>query len=133
MLPVYKSAPPGGFEVMELPSKTYRIDMESGRVSGMTDGLAAVRQTVCHILSTERYEHVIFSWNHGSELKELYGRPQPYVQSELKRRIKEALTQDDRIRGVDAFSFERNKSSLSVTFTVHSVHGDFPAGTEVMT
>ena len=65
------------------------------------------------------------------ELKDLYGKPVGYVKSELKKRVKEALAQDDRILSVDAFEFEQKHNALLVTFTVHTKQGDFQAGKEV--
>ncbi|SJU51512.1 Protein of uncharacterised function (DUF2634) [Clostridioides difficile] len=44
------------------------------------------------------------------------------AESELKRRIKEALTQDDRIENVDEFIFEYEKDSVLVKFTVFSIY-----------
>lgn len=132
MLPNYDRLPIQGFKIMERPSKTYRIDYENGIIAGMTDGLEAVRQTIFHILGTERYDNLIYSWNYGTELKALYGKPAPYVKSEVKRRITEALTQDDRIRSVDAFSFEEKGSRLLVSFVVHATQGDIRADKEVV-
>ncbi|KMY49241.1 DUF2634 domain-containing protein [Peribacillus loiseleuriae] len=113
------------FEIEEQPTKTYEIDLNKNRVAGNVDGLAAVKQTVFLILNTERYEHIIYSWNYGIELHDLYGEPTSYVIPELKRRIYEALTQDERILGVDAFSFDVKKKSIHLTFTVNTIYGDF--------
>mgnify|MGYP000098836490 CR=1 FL=1 len=118
-----------GIEVVEQPSKTYRI--QDGRIQGTVDGLEAVRQSVYCILNTERYDCLLYSWDYGVELKDLYGKPVGYVKSELKKRVKEALAQDDRILSVDAFEFEQKHNALLVTFTVHTKQGDFQAGKEV--
>ena len=50
-----------------------------------------------------------------------------FVLPELKRRITEALVQDSRILGVDAFSFEVNRGKVHATFTVHTIFGDVEA------
>jgi hypothetical protein len=57
----------------------------------------------------------------------LIGEPKEYVYAELKRRITEALTQDERIESVDAFSFSTVKNEVAVTFTVHTKIGDIQA------
>ena len=116
-------------EITTIPSRTYQI--KEGRITGMVDGLEAVRQAVFCILNTERYEWLIYSWNHGVELKRLYGKPMGYAKSELERRIKEALTQDDRIESVDAFSFEVSGRKLTVFFTVHTIFGEIEEKKEV--
>lgn len=98
---------------------TAETDMNAGdRISGYTDGLEAVVQAVYLILSTERYQFIIYSWDYGVELVDLFGKPMPYVMSELPRRLKDALTQDDRITDVVDFEFEIKGKELLTTFKV---------------
>ena len=118
------------------PTETYKIEHSEqtppeDRINGNTDDLLALQQTIYLILGTERYEHIIYSWDYGVELLDLIGKPIPYVMAVIPRRITEALTQDDRIEDVTDFEFERNKSKLHVTFVVKSTLGDIPASTEV--
>lgn len=117
------------FEIVDRPSKTYRFRSE--KIDGYADGLEAVRQAAFCILNTERFDWLIYSWNYGIELKGLFGKPMGLVKSKLKKRIKEALMQDDRIQSVDAFSFETSGRQLAVTFTIHSKYGDIEATKEV--
>lgn len=107
------------------PSKTYKIDFENNKISGFAEGLDAVKQATYLILNTERYEHSIYSWGYGSELKTLIGMDKAIAENELKRRIKEALLQDDRIEDVDDFIFEYYKDSVLMKFTIFSIYGDF--------
>lgn len=104
--------------------RTYRIDIEKEKVRDYADELEAVRQAIYKILNTERYRYPIYSWNYGVELVDLIGQPMAYVMPTVKRRIEEALTQDDRIQSVGAFSFEREHGKLHVAFTVHTIYGD---------
>lgn len=115
----------------EETSKTYKLDNINNRMLNFTDGLEALKQAIYLILNTERYQHVIYSWNYGVELDDLIGKPISFVMSEIKRRITEALMQDDRITSVDAFSFEIAKKKIHATFTVHTVYGDIDYGKEV--
>jgi hypothetical protein len=120
-------------ELEEQPSKTYGIDFHTGRVVGYIDGLDAMEQTIFKILSTERYEHEIYDWDYGFEVADLYGKPAPFVYSELKRRIKEALIQDDRITDVDNFTFESPKHDIvHVKFTVSTIFGEIDTSREVV-
>lgn len=119
------------FEIKQQPSKTYKIDLDKSKIRGYIDELEAVKQAVYKILNTERYKYLIYSWNYGIELEDLFGEPIPYVYSELKRRIEEALVQDDRINSVDSFSFENKKGVVLATFTVHTIYGDIDADKEV--
>lgn len=100
-------------------------------ISNYVDGLDAVKQAVYLILSSERYQHNIYSWDYGVELLDLIGKPMPYVLSELPRRIKEALIQDDRITDVIDFEFEPKGNQLHTTFTVVSNVGDISTELEV--
>lgn len=113
-------------------SRTYKIIIDRDRISGYTDDLDAVKQAVYLILSSERYKHIIYSWDYGVELLSLYGKPMPYVMSEIPRRVKEALIQDSRIKDVTDFKFERQGSRLHTTFTVVSDAGNFSTELEVV-
>lgn len=107
------------------PSKNYKLHTEQNTIRGTCDGLEAMKQVIYKILNTERYQHIMYSWNYGIELLDLYGEPITYVLPELQRRITEALIQDDRIKSVDDFNFEIiGKKAVNVTFTVHTVFGD---------
>lgn len=119
------------FEIIKQPSKTFKVDMENQRIIEMTDGLAAIKQAIHCILSTERFEWLIYSWNYGVELDRLFGQSLGLVKSKVKKRIKEALTQDDRIQSVDAFSFNISGRKLLVKFTVHTSIGNINAEKEV--
>lgn len=116
----------------EETSKTYKLDNANNRMLYFTDGLEAVKQAIYLILNTERYQYIIYSWNYGVELDDLIGEPIAFVLPEIKRRITEALMQDDRISSVDAFSFETVKNKIHATFTVHTVYGDIEYGKEVV-
>lgn len=114
------------------PNRTYEIVFnDANRIGGYTDDLDAIKQAIYLMLSTERYEHIIYSWDYGVELLDLYGKPMPYVMSEIPRRVKDALTQDDRIEDVVDFEFEINKHKLHTTFTVKTSLGDISTELEV--
>ncbi len=115
------------FEIETQPSYTHRINLDEGSIMGFADGLESMKQAIYLILNIERYSYLIYSWNYGIELSDLFGQPIPFVLPELKRRITEALTQDERIESVDAFLFEVKKDKVHVTFTAHTIFGDVDA------
>ncbi len=120
------------FEIREQPGLTYQMQMKEHRIRGYTDGLEAVRQAIYKIIMTERYQYIIYSWNYGIELLDLFGEPVTYVCPELKRRISEALLLDDRIRSVDSFEFDfPEKGVVHVEFLVHTIFGDVKMEREV--
>lgn len=111
--------------VVTLPSKQHKMDPDKNKILNTCDGLEAVKQSIFKILNTERYDYLIYSWNYGIELKNLYGKSPTYVCPELERMVKEALSQDDRITAVDDFEFDISKKGVvSVSFTVHTFFGD---------
>lgn len=112
-------------DVVKQPSKQHRMILDQNRILMTCDDLEAIKQTVFKILNTERYAHIIYSWDYGIELKDLYGQPVMYVCPEIQRRVQEALLQDDRITAVDEFEFDTSKRGVvSVSFTVHTFFGD---------
>ena len=113
------------------PNRTYKITNDGYRISGYVNDLEAVKQAVYLILSTERYKHIIYSWDYGIELLNLYGKPIPYVMVELPRRVKDALIQDNRIEDVVDFKFEHKGKKLHATFTVVCNVGSFSTALEV--
>lgn len=120
------------FEIEELPSKNYKMDLNGNSVRGFCDSLEAMKQTVFRILSTERYQYIIYSWNYGIETLDLYGQPVTYVCPELERRIEEALLVDSRIVRVADFEHDTSvKGVVHTTFKVYTTFGDFAAEKEV--
>ena len=112
-------------EVVEQPSRTYRIDFERGRVIGKTDGLEAVKQAVYKILHTDRSRHLIYTPDYGMEWDGIFGGNPVFVRAELRRRITEALLADDRIEAVQDFEMEFGLDEVKVRFTVVSTYGNF--------
>lgn len=131
-------------EISEItyPSRTYKIVIKHDpyadpsnavdRINGYIDDLESVKQAVYLILGTERYRFPIYSWDYGVELEDLFGKPMPYVMSELPRRIKDALIQDDRIEDVVDFEFEINRNKLHTTFKVVTNVGSLNTDLEVI-
>jgi phage baseplate assembly protein W len=127
MIPTINDDLTADFEVITHPSLTYKINFEDETIVKTTDDLEAIKQAVYKILNTERYQYLIYSWNYGIELEDLFGMPLPYVYPELKRRITEALTWDDRIEEITDFTFSHQHGEVAMTFTVNTVVGNFEA------
>ncbi|HFL3105467.1 TPA: DUF2634 domain-containing protein [Clostridioides difficile] len=115
------------FDVRQEPSKTFKLNIEKSKIDGICDDVEALKQTIFLILNTERYQHLIYSWNYGVELNDLIGEPISFVIPELERRITEALIQDDRIENVDNFEFQNIKGKLQCRFSVHTKYGNIKA------
>ncbi len=109
----------------EQGNDNYRMIFNDERIIGIAKNLESMKQVIFKILNTHRYKHIIYSWNYGIEIDDLYGESVEYVKIELKRRITEALIQDDRIESVEDFNFEygENRNELVAKFTVNTIYG----------
>ena len=114
------------FTIEELPTRTHRLNLEAESVTGFTDRIEAMKQAIYLTLSIERYQYIIYSWNYGVELNDLFGQPISFVIPEIKRRITEALLQDSRITSVEDFHFESRRNTIHTTFTVKTIFGEIP-------
>lgn len=127
MIPSNNSLLTTELEIVVEPSKNYRMIFDRNRIDKTVDGKEAMKQVIYKILNTERYRYVIYSWNYGIELMDLYGQNPDLVCPILEQRIKEALIQDDRINDVVNFEFFINKNSILVTFTAKTIFGEIDA------
>lgn len=131
MLPEVGTSLAGPLDLTEPPSRTFHLHRDRNRITGMTDDLEAMEQAIYLILGTERYRYLIYGWDYGVELLDLIGQPPDYVQSELKRRITEALTWDSRITAVEDFAFTVTGKRVGCSFVARTIYGDVAAETEV--
>ena len=120
-----------GVEFVQQPSKTWYINQETGRIQGEIDGVAAVTQAVDVLLHVERFRWQIYRTYSGVQWEGLIGQDPGYVASELQRRITQALTMDDRVRGISNFSYSTNGNTLTASFTVNTVYGATQTTVEV--
>ena len=118
--------------IIERPTKTYKMDLSGSVIEDYTDELKAMEQAIYKIIRTERYKHIIYSWNYGIELEDLFGMPISYCMPEIERRVKEALLQDTRILEVVNFEFETPKRGVVYTkFTAITIFGNIDLNREV--
>ena len=115
------------FEIVEIPSTTFKLDTDGNKVYGLVDNLEAMKQAIYLMLNIERYQYTIYSWNYGIETYDLFGKSVTSVMVELERRISEALLQDTRIQNVGNFEFSRERGKLFCKFTVKTIFGDIEA------
>ena len=128
MIPSTNTVLKAGTKLQKKPSLNYMMHLDNKMIIGNADKQLAMKQVIYKILNTERYQYIIYSWNYGIELKDLFGMPVSYVCCEVQDRIKEALTQDDRINDVIDFDYSfPAKGVIHVSFTVKTIFGDVPA------
>lgn len=111
----------------EQSSTTFKIDFKKNKIVGTTDELEAVKQAVFLVLITERDYSEIYQ-DYGIKTADLIGQEFSFAASELKRRIRETLTEDDRITEVENFTFTDAEDGLFVEFDVISKYGTLHEG-----
>ena len=127
MLPTTPKTILGTTEVIkqaDMPSKTYRIDFQTGRISGTVDSREAMVQAIRKILQTERFQYLIYSWNYGMEWSQLIGKSRETALANLKQQLESALLQDDRILSItDLNVTDSGRRFLTVSFTANTIFG----------
>ena len=117
-------------EEVQYPTNTWIV--RNGRIVGMDTGKTAMAQAIEIILNSERFAWQIYSGNYGVEFAGLIGQEPEYVSSSLKKRVEDALMQDDRILGIQNFSFSAlGHGSYLCTFEVSTVYGQVTTEVEI--
>lgn len=116
MIPALSISEP---ELVDQPSKIWKLDLEKGCFSGTVDGLEAVAQSALMALQTQRYQYLIFSHQYGSELETLVDMDPDYIFSEGKRMIEDTLRADQRVLDVRDFTFHDH----IIGFTLDTIFG----------
>ncbi|WP_426004958.1 DUF2634 domain-containing protein [Bacillus sp. DWP3-1] len=108
-------------------STTYRIDVETGRLTGETiSGIEAIRQFVYMTLRTERYAHPIYSHDIGTEIQELLTDTEAtdeYKEMEIPRLLEEALIVDERIDHIEELEVTKQNDSFHVKLAIVTDEG----------
>lgn len=108
---------------IEYSNTTYGIDFVNKVVKSNIDNIEALKQSIYIMLNVERYDYLIYNYNYGIELKNLFGKDMQLVCSVLERRIRDCLSIDNRISNLSDFEFTIYRNTLKVTFTVSSIFG----------
>lgn len=98
---------------------------QEDRILGYIDGVESIKQSAYHILSTERYSCLIYDENYGVEFEQYIGQSLEFVEASIKETLQEALTQDERILGVEITNIEKTKSDcVTIKFIMNCDVGD---------
>lgn len=112
-------------EYTSYPNNEWIVDFDSEDNSDPRDELQTIIQAIKFSLETERYKYPIMGSNYGVTFDDLIGTDYSYIKSEVARRIRDALSIDDRIITIDNFNFTKtNGSDMMVTFNVRTIVGD---------
>lgn len=119
-------------EFASYSSNEWIVDFESGDNGQPKSVLDAVAQDVRFALSTDRYKWPIMGSNFGVTFDDLIGTDYNYIRSEVVRRIRDALSIDDRILQVDDFQFTPlEDSGILISCVVQTTFGDVSVSTTI--
>lgn len=111
-------------------SRTWRMDLENGRLRTFIDDEDAIRQYIRKALMTSRNRYLIYDDTYGEELRDLIGQnlTQDLMNVEIPRVVREAIEGDDRIQEVsDVTVTQYNSDGIHIEVTVITVTGLFIA------
>lgn len=120
-----------GVVFQDQPSLTWIADPATNRIRGRGDNWEAVRQAVEVVVNVERFKWQIYTPNFGTDYDGLLGTEPGYAASELRRRLEDAFLPDNRILGIEEYSYTFKDVSLTVSFTARTVFGSVPGSMEV--
>lgn len=110
------------------PSKTWRIDLETGRIMRYIDGEESIRQYIRKALMTPVNRYLIYDDVYGEELSDLLGQSlsKDLMDVEIPRVVRNAIENDDRIFEVtDVIVTQYSSDSIHISVSVTTVDGLF--------
>lgn len=119
-------------EYTSYPNNEWIVDFVSEDNSDPRDELNTIIQAVKFALETERYKFPIMGGNYGTTFEDLIGTDYSFIKSEISRRIRDALSIDDRIIGIDEFKFTKSDDSdMLVECNIRTILGNFTFSTTI--
>ncbi len=125
---VYKPLPVGEItEEEEQTSRTYKLDLDAGRIVGIIDGIEAVQQAILKALLTPRFKCQIYDNQYGSEIRDAIitddATPE-YIKTVIPGFVRDALKPDTRVLDISDFTFEFSGDEAFITFTATTIFGE---------
>jgi len=110
----------------ERPSKTYKLDLDRGRIAGYVDGQEAVRQAIRKVLLTPRFKCLIYDHQYGTEVEDavtVNDATREYTEAVVPDFVKDALKPDTRVLDVYDFAFEFTDEKAYISFVADTIFG----------
>jgi len=110
------------------PSKTWQINLETGRIERFIDDKEAIRQYIRKALVTGRNRYLIYDDTYGEEIRDLIGQNlTPALRDvEIPRLVREAIEYDDRILEVtDVKITQYGSDGIHIEISVELIDGEF--------
>lgn len=119
---------------VQLPSRTYKLDLENGRILGMVNGIDAIRQSAMKSILTPRYKCYAYDDQYGSEIGSLLSMQdisREYIQAEMPTLLEDCLLADGRIERIDELSFFFDADAADIQFDIYTAVSDEKTSVEV--
>jgi len=113
-------------DAAELPSKTYRLDLEKGRIVGKVDGIAAVNQAIHKAIITPRFKCLIYNHQYGNEAETAVtakDATRDYIEATLEGFVRDALRPDTRILSISDFAIDFEGDAAHISFLAETIFG----------
>ena len=113
-------------DAAELPSKTYRLDLEKGRIVGKVDGIAAVNQAIHKAIITPRFKCLIYNHQYGNEAEAAVtakDATRDYIEATLEGFVRDALRPDTRILSISYFAIDFEGDAAHISFLAETIFG----------
>lgn len=113
-------------DATEKPSKTYKLDLDRGRIAGYVDGQEAVRQATRKVLMTPRFKCLIYNHQYGSETEDavtVNDATREYTEAVVPFFVKDALKPDTRILDVYDFEISFEDEKAYIRFVEDTIFG----------
>ena len=110
----------------EQPSKTYKLDLDRGRIAGYVDGQEAVQQAIRKALLAPRFKCLIYDHQYGSEVEEavtVNDATREYIEAAVPEFVRDALRPDTRVLDVYDFAFELKDDKAYISFVADTIFG----------
>lgn len=92
----------------------------------IVEGNEAIKSWIYRAIKTQRFRHIIYSWDFGSEIESLISQryTKDLIKAEVERYVKEALLINEYIQSVDVVNVNFESDVLSVDVNVTTIYGE---------
>ena len=107
--------------------RTYRMDFENKRITGMIDNLDACRQAIIKALMTKRFAYQIYDGQYGCDIANKIGNSSltdAYFDSDIPAMVSDALRTVDTVIGVEDVTFNIiARDSVDIEAEIQTIYG----------
>ena len=109
----------------QMAKETWFIDWENRRINRMASEYEELAQTIQRALMTDRFYYDIYTWQYGSELKDLIGtKTIKYIEGAVLKNVKDALAFESRVLSVDNVKVEHtDEHNYLINVTISTTLG----------